>query len=210
MEETRTVREVVQDEILSERTQRYRRNVIALSVVAIAIHGFDFVDFSKLSLFGLEIQKGQEAHVNPKTLALTVLWLLIAYNTTFGGYGAFWDWRQWISNLTAFRKSKQFYPEIQMYSGPGHGPRNLYGHRDPPEQSSNKSANWEYSETDKTAVWTCYETDNRDRRDSFYHYLNLSIVDHVNEKKQYFYLTEIGIPSILLVMAITLAARNIF
>ena len=208
MEETRTVRDVVQDEILTERTQRYRRNVMALSIVAISILGFDFVDFKNLSLFGLKIQ---ENHWKPKTIALSVLWLMIAYNFSFFAYRAHWDRRQWIKNLTAFRENRKYFPELQMFKGEGYGPKNQYSYTDPPIAKTNLTPSWHHEQKNKTAAWTCRLMNKHgDTKESYRHYLPSTLINNVNEKNRDFYILETGIPVGLFLAALILADRAIF
>lgn len=207
MAEAKSVREVVQDEILSDRTLRYRRNLFALCIVAIAIHVFDFVDFSKLSLFGLEIKDDAG---DPETVALTVLWSAIIYNGSFFFYHAYWDWRQWLTHLTVSRTEdgiRSFFPKLTMFRGKEPDDKHCY--RLGAERPADGEIDWKYQEKFGYGIWTVHWTSMGDARHSATYLLPTNTIQQTNEKVRYFKLFEVGFPATCLIGALVSLLFNL-
>lgn len=106
-----------QTEILSEKAQRYKRNVTLLGLVIAGAHILG-AEFNGLNLFGVKLPK----EINIKIASFMVLWLAHLYNSimlwTYGNR----DWQTWIENLTERWPEKQgdrhlIFPELKMYWG---------------------------------------------------------------------------------------------
>lgn len=69
----------VNKEILGTRALAYRRNVLVVGFIMIALVALPGVEFGDLSLYGLKLAKGD----NAKWLVLKVLASILAYNVTF-------------------------------------------------------------------------------------------------------------------------------
>lgn len=123
MAEERSVKYVLKDEIFSERTQRYKRNVLILSLMILVIQiGGKYIDFEGLKLFGIDLDDDALKHgIAEKKVVLITLWAIYIYNIFYFLYLASWDYRTWNTNLFAFRHIKgtamvrDYFPIPAMY-----------------------------------------------------------------------------------------------
>ncbi len=123
MAEERSVKDVLKDEIFSERTQRYKRNILILSLMILVIQiGGDYIDFTGLKLFGIGLaDDALKKGIAEKKIVLTTLWVIYIYNIAYFLYLAWWDYRTWNTNLFAFRRIpgtnmiRDYFPIPAMY-----------------------------------------------------------------------------------------------
>lgn len=114
-ESSPVLKDALKNEILQSRALTYRRNVLALAVVLIALCWVVNVRFDDLSFFGVKlIQNG----AGNRTVVLRVVVLLLLYHVLFFGYYAFRDMGNWLrdaleqSNPQEYRR--RVLPEWQM------------------------------------------------------------------------------------------------
>ena len=98
-------------DILRDRTHKYRRTLLGICLILIALYWFPNLDFRGLSLFG--IKPGEDAQ-DPRTVILIVVWLAWLYHVVLFYYYAQRDWKDWRFNLS--RESERF-DEIGPYLG---------------------------------------------------------------------------------------------
>lgn len=95
-------------EILSDRTQRLKRNLLALSIVIIASNLLaDQVDLSDMNFFGAELKGDDQQN---ESLLHTILWYLLAYHTALFVLFGFKETMLWYSGT--FKASMA--PSIRM------------------------------------------------------------------------------------------------
>jgi hypothetical protein len=92
-----TLAAVARRHILGERANRYLRNTMVLSLIAVAIHFTSYVEFKTLSFFGVQLSKEAPS---PRAIVLFVLWTLLAYSAAWTAYYIWLDWRRWRFDLT--------------------------------------------------------------------------------------------------------------
>jgi len=136
-------------DVLSEKAARYRRNVLVISAILLALHLFPDVDFSGLSFFGI---KPDSETIEPRTYVIVCALLLLTYNGGLFGYFAWENWRDWcVAALGLIGRSDGF-PDWKMYLGARHPPTaeitrvRLKGAN--PEQVT-----WKYVENEKSVRW---------------------------------------------------------
>jgi len=104
-----------QTEIFSEKTSRYKRNVLILSVVLAGIHIIG-ATFLNLNLLGVQLP----SDMNSKAVAVSLLWVANVYNIAMLWVHGRRDWKNWVTNLTSRSpdsdKGKTYcFPELKMY-----------------------------------------------------------------------------------------------
>ena len=107
-----SVKTAVQAEILSEKALRYKRAAMVLALVTAAIHFFPFVDFSGLSLAGVQLKQDAPSR---RLLVLVILWLILIYNAMWAVYLCWRDWRGWRANVVDRWPGEDFFPELRMF-----------------------------------------------------------------------------------------------
>ena len=101
-------------DILGEKGHRYKRVVLALCLVIIALSVIPDVDYSKLSFFGLA-PAANDAH--GKLIVFGTLWLLLLYHAAFLAWHAHQDWRDWLHALLPDQSDTHAFPRLNMYFG---------------------------------------------------------------------------------------------
>jgi hypothetical protein len=131
------------EDILQERTHKYRRSLMAICVVLIAIYWLPNLEFKDLALFGI---KPKEAGYQARHLVLLALWILWLYHAILFWFYVQRDWKDWCSDLRA--EGGHAFPEILMYFG-----------RHPTEVTTRERVNdveewsWSLSTTRTNAEW---------------------------------------------------------
>lgn len=115
MSASEQVARAAQAEILTEKTLRYKRNILLLAIaIAIGERFRDEIRLDKLEVFNVGI---------PENIAISVLWLATLYNVLFALMYGWRDWSHWGANLTRFdfkisaMRQTDFFPEVRMFFG---------------------------------------------------------------------------------------------
>jgi hypothetical protein len=98
-------------DILQDRTHRYRRSLIVVCLILIAVYSVP-IRFDELSLFGV---KPVEGYHHTHDIVIAVLWLVWLYHAMLVGYYTQRDWKDWRSNLRSGDSNRRVFPEIRMY-----------------------------------------------------------------------------------------------
>jgi hypothetical protein len=182
-------------DVLQDRTHKYRRSLIAICVVLIAIYWLPNLNFEDLSLFGV---KPGVADYNPRLLVVWSLWVLWTYHAALFFYYTQRDYKDWRAEL---RKENAF-PEILMY----------FWWR--PSQAATRKRiagvenwSWTYSGRSENKKWVCtYKVRNEAETTGTMFSVHEDAVRSVRSRIAWgLALVDFGVPFVLSLLAVSLA-----
>lgn len=101
------------EDILREKGHRYRRVLIPICLIILAIYWLEGLNFSALTFFGLTLDGGAE---ETRSNVLIVLFVLMAWHASLLVYHAREDWKDWCFKALSAAENKSSFRRFRCTS----------------------------------------------------------------------------------------------